>query len=97
MPGFYRIGMIVVPQFPILPTTGQAYPYFFITGIVLCSVANPYPLHTIFLQYPPPIGKNPLGHPPSAFTGKEVKGEPENKVAVNIQAKSADFFILNRK
>ena len=40
------------------------------------------PWHTIFLQYPPPIGKNPLGQPPSAFDGvgaisvREPKAKP---------------------
>lgn len=53
--------------------------------------------HTIFLQYPPPAGNRPSGHPPSAFAGEDVKGETENKVAVNIQAKIPVFFIWDRR
>ena len=53
-------------------------------------------LQTIFRQYPPPIGKKPLGQPPSADT--EVGATSENaRDGVRKIPKSEDFILNTKK
>ena len=93
----YLIGTYRLPQF--VNTVGQLLLYFFrvLTADSSLGLFVGGFIHCIFLQYPPPAGNKPSGHPPSAFAGEDVKGETENKVAVNIQAKMPVFFIWNRR
>jgi hypothetical protein len=67
---FYRIGIVWSPQYAYNQLGLHTLLYFFnVFSASWSSSLVPLVLQVIFLQYPPPIGKNPLGQPPSAFDG----------------------------
>ena len=81
--GVYRIGIVWFPQCAYHAPYPHAFLYF--CNVFSASWSSGGPPQDIFLQYPPPIGKNPLGQPPSAFDGvgaisvRELKAKPNAK------------------